>query len=66
MAFTDEEMKLPEQNYANIDAEDDESNMDIYGEGEFTDAFFRTLMRVQNNVVNLPGGKEHFDIYLAK
>eukprot|EP00343_Euplotes_focardii_P002857 CAMPEP_0205805042 /NCGR_PEP_ID=MMETSP0205-20121125/8142_1 /ASSEMBLY_ACC=CAM_ASM_000278 /TAXON_ID=36767 /ORGANISM="Euplotes focardii, Strain TN1" /LENGTH=239 /DNA_ID=CAMNT_0053075617 /DNA_START=50 /DNA_END=766 /DNA_ORIENTATION=- len=52
---------------ANIDYDqDDERNMDIYGDGEFTDAFFKTLMRVQNNVVNLPGQKEHFDIYLAK
>jgi hypothetical protein len=26
----------------------------------------KTLLRVQNNVINLPGGREHFDIYLAK
>jgi hypothetical protein len=26
----------------------------------------KTLLRVQNNVINLPGGSEHFDIYLAK
>ena len=26
----------------------------------------KTLLRVQNNVINMPGGKEHFDIYLAK
>ncbi|CAI2374176.1 unnamed protein product [Moneuplotes crassus] len=64
MAFMDEELKMPESG-AELE-QDDERNLDIYGEGEFTDAFFKTLMRVQNNVVNLPGKKEHFDIYLAK
>ena len=29
-------------------------------------AFVKTLLRVQNNVINIPGGREHFDIYLAK
>ena len=26
----------------------------------------KTLLRVQNNTVNIPNGKEHFDIYLAR
>ena len=26
----------------------------------------KTLLRVQANIVNIPGGTEHFDIYLAK
>ena len=26
----------------------------------------KTLLRVQNNIVNIPGGKENFDIYLAQ
>ncbi len=33
---------------------------------DYTTAFVKTLLRVQNNVINLPGGREHFDIYLAK
>ena len=64
MAFLDGDLKMPDQNF-DYDQED-ERNMDIYGDGELPDAFFKTLMRVQNNVVNLPGKKEHFDIYLAK
>ena len=64
MSFLEDDLKMPETGL-DYDRED-ENNMDIYGEGEFTDAFFKTLMRVQNSVVNLPGKKEHFDIYLAK
>jgi len=26
----------------------------------------KTLLRVQNNIVHIPGGEEHFDMYLAK
>ena len=66
MAFLEDDMKLPEGNYQNIEIDDDEQNMDLYGDGEFTDAFFRTLMRVQNYQIDTPGGKEHVDIYLAK
>ena len=60
----DDEIKMPDHGYND---EEDEQNMDIYGgDKEFSDTFLKTLMRVQNNVVNLPGGKEHFDIYLSK
>ena len=31
-----------------------------------TTGLVKTLLRAQNGVVPLPGGKEHFDIYLAK
>lgn len=34
-------------------------------EEDYSTAFVKTLLRVQNNVVNMPNGKEHFDIYLA-
>ncbi len=37
----------------------------MFGEDYFT-AFVKTLLRVQNNIISLPGGQEHFDIYLAK
>lgn len=33
---------------------------------DYNVGFVKTLLRVQNNVINLPGGREHFDIYLAK
>ena len=33
---------------------------------DYNTAFVKTLLRVQNNVINLPGGREHFDIYLAR
>ena len=36
----------------------------MFGE-DYNIAIVKTLLRVQNNVVNMPGGKEHFDIYLA-
>lgn len=42
-------------------SEDDENMFDE----DYSTAFVKTLLRVQNNVVNMPGGKEHFDIYLA-
>ena len=32
---------------------------------DYQSAFVKTLLRVQNNIINLPGGSEHFDIYLA-
>ena len=35
-------------------------------EEDYNTGFVKTLLRVQNNVVNMPGGKEHFDIYLAE
>ncbi len=34
-------------------------------EEDYATGFVKTLLRVQNNVVNMPNGKEHFDIYLA-
>jgi hypothetical protein len=36
----------------------------LFGD-DYNTAFVKTLLRVQNNVINLPGGREHFDIYLA-
>ena len=33
---------------------------------DYSVAFVKTLLRVQNNIVNMPDGNEHFDIYLAK
>ena len=41
---------------------EDEEN--LFGE-DYSTAFVKTLLRVQNNVISIPGGKEHFDIYLA-
>lgn len=35
-------------------------------EEDYNTAFVKTLLRVQNNIVNMPNGKEHFDIYLAE
>jgi hypothetical protein len=43
--------------------EDEEDN--LFG-NDYNTGFVKTLLRVQNNVINLPGGREHFDIYLAK
>ena len=34
-------------------------------EDDYNTGFVKTLLRVQNNIVNMPNGKEHFDIYLA-
>ena len=42
---------------------EDEEN--LFGD-DYNTAFVKTLLRVQNNIINLPGGREHFDIYLAK
>lgn len=33
---------------------------------DYSVAFVKTLLRVQNNIVQMPDGQEHFDIYLAK
>ena len=33
---------------------------------DYSVAFVKTLLRVQNNIVNMPDGNEHVDIYLAK
>ena len=41
---------------------EDEEN--LFGD-DYNTAFVKTLLRVQNNVINLPGGRENFDIYLA-
>ena len=48
-----------------------EENLDIYnpddvGDELFSEAFFRTLLRMQSSVIQLDGKKEHYDIYLAK
>ena len=47
----------------------DDSNADedenLFGD-DYNTAFVKTLLRVQNNIINLPGGREHFDIYLAE
>jgi hypothetical protein len=37
----------------------------LFGE-DYNIAFVKTLLKVQNNIVNMPNGSEHFDIYLAK
>ena len=34
-------------------------------EEDYNTGFVKTLLRVQNNIVSLPNGKEHFDIYLS-
>ena len=34
-------------------------------EEDYNTGFVKTLLRVQNNIVTLPNGKEHFDIYLS-
>ena len=33
---------------------------------DFSLALVKSLLTIQSNVVTLPGGKEHYDIYLAK
>lgn len=33
---------------------------------DYNTAFVKALLRIQNTVVQMPGGKEHFDIYLAQ
>ena len=38
---------------------------DGVGQDDYNTMFVKTLLRVQNNVIHLPSGKEHFDIYLA-
>jgi hypothetical protein len=34
-------------------------------EEDYATGFVKTLLRVQTSIVNMPNGKEHFDIYLA-
>ena len=43
--------------------ENEEEN--LMGE-DFALAMVKSLLSIQSNVVTLPGGKEHYDIYLAK
>lgn len=49
----------------NLQEENDDEEDNLFGD-DYNTAFVKTLLRVQNNVINLPGGREHFDIYLAK
>ena len=48
-----------------VDEKQIEDEENLFGD-DYNTAFVKTLLRVQNNVINLPGGREHFDIYLAK
>ena len=47
---------------------DDDDDMYSGGAGsvDVSEGFIKTLLSVQNNVINLPGNAENFDIYLAK
>ena len=45
-----------------VDAQED---MDMFSDN-FNVAFVKSLLRLQNQVVNLPNSKEHYDIYLGK
>ncbi|CDW81612.1 UNKNOWN [Stylonychia lemnae] len=53
---------MEDKNFADTAADEEEN---LFGD-DYNTAFVKTLLRVQNNVINLPGGREHFDIYLAK
>ena len=44
--------------------EEEEEDENQFGDDQNI-AFVKTLLRVQNNIINIPGGREHFDIYLA-
>lgn len=37
----------------------------LFGE-DYNTAFVKALLKLQNNIIHMPDGSEHFDIYLAK
>ena len=39
--------------------------MDMFSEN-FNIAFVKSLLKLQGQIIHLPGSKEHFDIYLAQ
>ena len=49
---------------------EDDKEVDMYSGGagsvDVSEGFIKTLLSVQNNIINLPGNAENFDIYLAK
>ena len=45
---------------------DEDAGDDMAAYQDETVGLVKTLLRAQSNTVNLPGGTEHFDIYLAK
>uniref|UniRef100_A0A7S3MXZ6 Uncharacterized protein n=1 Tax=Strombidium inclinatum TaxID=197538 RepID=A0A7S3MXZ6_9SPIT len=46
--------------------EEEDAELDMNAYNDETVGLVKTLLRVQSNIVNIPGGTEHFDIYLAK
>lgn len=45
---------------------EEEAGDDMAAYSDETVGLVKTLLRVQNNIVHIPGGEEHFDMYLAK
>ena len=43
---------------------EENDDMDLFSEN-FNIAFVKSLLKLQGQIIHLPGGKEHFDIYLA-
>ena len=54
--------KLQGFNKAN---EDEDHGDDMGSYQDETVGLVKTLLRIQNNIVTIPNGTEHFDIYLA-
>lgn len=50
---------------ANNAHEDDDHGDDMGSYQDETVGLVKTLLRIQNNIVTIPNGTEHFDIYLA-
>ena len=51
---------------ANVQNNEDEDHGDDIGSyADETVGLVKTLLRVQNTIVTIPNGSEHFDIYLA-